>query len=92
MAGRWTAARADDDDAASEDADAPKCTPPEPEPRSIAADTVVLATGLVPNPAVAEGLRSSGLPVVEIGDVTGVGYIEGAIRGAARAAAEIAAL
>jgi 2,4-dienoyl-CoA reductase (NADPH2) len=45
---------------------------------SVAADHVILATGLGANRALAEELRDV-LPVVEIGDGTGVGYLEGAI-------------
>jgi 2,4-dienoyl-CoA reductase (NADPH2) len=43
------------------------------------ADTVILATGLGPNPSVAKHLAEAGLPIREIGDVTGPGYLEGAI-------------
>ncbi len=46
---------------------------------TIAADHVVLATGLEANPAPAAALRAAGVPVIEIGDATGVGYLEGAI-------------
>ena len=42
-------------------------------------DHVVVATGLVPDPGPAAGLAAAGLPVTEIGDATGVGYLEGAI-------------
>ena len=45
----------------------------------IGADSVLFATGLVPNRALAKMLQSEQIPVVEIGDGTGVGYIEGAI-------------
>ena len=47
--------------------------------RRIAADQVILTTGAVANPGPAERLRATGVPVHEIGDCTGVGYIEGAI-------------
>ncbi|MBW2267779.1 MAG: FAD-dependent oxidoreductase [Deltaproteobacteria bacterium] len=50
-----------------------------PATQTVAADTVVVATGLVPNPGPAERLRAAGIELVEIGDATGVGYIEGAI-------------
>jgi len=43
------------------------------------ADTVILASGLEPNPEPAQLLREAGVPVIEIGDATGVGYIEGAV-------------
>jgi len=47
---------------------------------SVDADTVILAVGLEANPAVASGLAGLGIPMREIGDVSGVGYLEGAIR------------
>lgn len=53
----------------------------------IAADSVLFATGLVPNRGLAEVLRAARVPVVEIGDGQGVGYIEGAIRSGFEAAA-----
>ncbi len=46
---------------------------------SIEADSVILALGLSANPGVAAELKAAGVPVREIGDVTGVGYLEGAI-------------
>ncbi|MEN8160528.1 MAG: FAD-dependent oxidoreductase, partial [Myxococcota bacterium] len=52
----------------------------------VLADTVVVATGLVANPGPAAELGAAGLPVAEIGDATGVGYIEGAIHDGFRAA------
>ncbi len=51
-----------------------------------AADTVLLATGLEPNPEPAARLRETGVPVLEVGDATGVGYIEGAIHSGFEAA------
>jgi 2,4-dienoyl-CoA reductase (NADPH2) len=51
----------------------------------VAADTVILATGLEPNPEPAQLLREAGVPVIEIGDATGVGYLEGAIHAGYRA-------
>ena len=51
----------------------------EPQRQGEPADTVILATGLESNPSVAERLREAGCPIREIGDVTGVGYLEGAI-------------
>ena len=53
--------------------------------QNIPADTVIVAQGARGSSAVADALRAAGLPVTEIGDGTGVGYIEGAVRGAARA-------
>ncbi|MBJ19587.1 MAG: FAD-dependent oxidoreductase [bacterium] len=55
----------------------------------IAADSVLFATGLVPNRSLAELLQSKGVPVIEIGDGMGVGYIEGAIHSAFDAAAHL---
>jgi len=65
---------------------------PEEEPRleEIPADTVILATGLVANPAPIENLAGAGVPVVTVGDADGVGYIEGAIRDGFHAAFEVA--
>ena len=53
------------------------------------ADSVILATGLEPNPRVIEVLREAGVPIREIGDVKGVGYLEGAIRDGFHAALEL---
>jgi 2,4-dienoyl-CoA reductase (NADPH2) len=53
------------------------------------ADTVILATGLEANPEPARALAAAGVPVVEIGDATGVGYLEGAIHSGFRAALEL---
>jgi NADH dehydrogenase FAD-containing subunit len=55
----------------------------------VAADTVILAAGLEANPAPAQRLREAGVPVVEIGDATGVGYIEGAVHSGFKAGCEI---
>ncbi|MGI9602533.1 MAG: FAD-dependent oxidoreductase [Acidimicrobiales bacterium] len=46
----------------------------------VPADTVIIATGMVADATVADRLREAGFDPVEIGDVSGVGYIEGAIR------------
>jgi len=43
------------------------------------ADTVIVTTGLAANPSLADALREAGIEPQVIGDVTGVGYIEGAI-------------
>ena len=48
--------------------------------RRIAADQVIITSGAGPNPGPGERLRAAGVPVHEIGDCTGVGYIDGAIR------------
>jgi NADPH-dependent 2,4-dienoyl-CoA reductase/sulfur reductase-like enzyme len=55
--------------------------------RTVEADHVVVAMGAHGDSALADALRSAGLDVVEVGDGTGVTYIEGAIRGAAEAVA-----
>jgi 2,4-dienoyl-CoA reductase (NADPH2) len=52
----------------------------------VPADSVIVATGLVPDRALAGQLRARGLRVLEIGDATAVGYIEGAIASGFRAA------
>ena len=59
------------------------------ESRSVDADTVILAIGLEANPGVAAGLKEAGVPIHEIGDVTGVGYLEGAIHDGFHAALEL---
>ena len=61
----------------------------EPEALEFAADSVVVATGLVANPTLVEQLRAEGIEVRAIGDCTGVGYIEGAIHDGFRAAIEL---
>ena len=43
------------------------------------ADTVVLTTGLVDNPTLADQLKQEGLEPIVVGDCSGVSYIEGAI-------------
>ena len=53
------------------------------------ADTVILATGLGPNPAASQRLKEAGIPIREIGDVAGPGYLEGAIHDGFRAALEL---
>ena len=54
-----------------------------------AADTVILAAGLEANPEPAARLREAGVPVIEIGDATGVGYLEGAIHSGFKAGIEV---
>jgi NADPH-dependent 2,4-dienoyl-CoA reductase/sulfur reductase-like enzyme len=58
-------------------------------PEEVAADSVLIATGLVPNRRLAESLERDGHSVIEIGDARGVGYIEGAIHSGFDAAANI---
>ena len=60
--------------------------------RTIPADHVIIAKGAQGDSTVAHAVRAAGLTVTEIGDGTGVGYIEGAIRGAARAVLGSAAI
>lgn len=59
----------------------------EGEARSVPADHVVVAMGAHGDSTLADALRAQGHDVVEVGDGTGVTYIEGAIRGAAEAVA-----
>jgi len=49
------------------------------------ADHVILASGATADLTLADALRAAGLSVHPLGDCTGVGYIEGAMRGAAEA-------
>ena len=56
---------------------------------AVPADSVILASGLEPNPAPARSLREAGVPVIEIGDATGVGYIEGAVHSGWKAGSEV---
>ncbi len=51
-------------------------------PRSVEADHVIVAKGTTGSSVQADALRAAGLRVHEIGDGTGVGYLEGAIRSA----------
>lgn len=53
---------------------------------TLPADHVIVAKGARGDSTIAEQLRAAGLNVREFGDGTGVGYIEGAIRGGAEAA------
>lgn len=61
----------------------------EPGRDEAAADTVILATGLEANPEPARRLREAGAPVIEIGDATGAGYLEGAIHAGFEAGAAL---
>ena len=58
---------------------------------SVAADHVIVAKGASGDLTLADALRAQGLAVHAIGDATGVGYVEGAIRSAADAVAAIVA-
>jgi NADPH-dependent 2,4-dienoyl-CoA reductase/sulfur reductase-like enzyme len=53
--------------------------------QSFAAEHVIVAKGARGDATQAEALRAAGFRVHEVGDCTGVGYIEGAMRGALRA-------
>ena len=57
--------------------------------QSVPADHVIVAKGAEGNLALAERLRAEGFTVETVGDANGVGYIEGAMRGAANAVAAI---
>jgi NADPH-dependent 2,4-dienoyl-CoA reductase/sulfur reductase-like enzyme len=56
---------------------------------SVIADQVIVAKGATGDSTQAEAFRRAGLRVHEIGDGTGVGYIEGAMRDAMNAVAAI---
>jgi len=53
--------------------------------RTLHADTVIVAMGATGDLSLADQMRDAGLSVHAIGDCTGVGYIEGAMRDAALA-------
>lgn len=57
--------------------------------QAIPADHVIVAKGATGELTLAERLRAEGFTVHAIGDATGVGYIEGAMRGAAGAVTAI---
>jgi 2,4-dienoyl-CoA reductase-like NADH-dependent reductase (Old Yellow Enzyme family)/thioredoxin reductase len=57
--------------------------------RTLGADHIIVAKGARGDLSLAQALRSAGLKVVTAGDCEGIGYIEGAMGGAARAAAAI---
>lgn len=61
----------------------------EGESLSIAADQVIVAKGASQDLRLADELRAAGFAVHPIGDCTGVGYIEGALRSAAQLARAI---
>jgi NADPH-dependent 2,4-dienoyl-CoA reductase/sulfur reductase-like enzyme len=62
------------------------------QPLEIAADHVIVAKGASGDLALADELRAAGFAVHAVGDCRGVGYIEGAMRSAAEAAAAIGAV
>lgn len=53
---------------------------------SIRADSVLIAKGATGNSRLADTLRAAGFTVHELGDAKGIGYIEGALEGAAELA------
>ena len=59
------------------------------ESASVAADSVILAIGTEANRELADVLERSGCTVHLIGDASGVGYIDGAMREAAQIAREL---
>ena len=59
--------------------------------QTVAADHVIVARGAAGDTTLAEQLTGAGQRVYPVGDCQGVGYIEGAMRGAARAVAQILA-
>ncbi|MBU6269035.1 MAG: FAD-dependent oxidoreductase [Sphingomonadales bacterium] len=63
-------------------ADAVRYTDASGESRTVAADTVIVARGAAGDLTLADELRAAGFAVTAIGDANGVGYIEGATRGA----------
>ena len=56
---------------------------------TIDADTVIVATGLVPDRTLADAIAATGRPVHAIGDCNEVGLIEGATRSALQVARSI---
>jgi NADPH-dependent 2,4-dienoyl-CoA reductase/sulfur reductase-like enzyme len=59
-------------------------------PRQFPADHVIIAKGARGDLVLADALKAAGHTVIPIGDCCGVGYIEGAMRGAAAAVRAIA--
>lgn len=70
------------------DADAVRFTDADGTARRVAAAHVVIATGAHGDTELADALTAAGLRVRVYGDATGIGYIEGAMRGAAEAVAQ----
>ncbi|WP_428334527.1 FAD-dependent oxidoreductase [Novosphingobium sp.] len=58
--------------------------------QTVPAETVIVARGAHGDLALADSLRAAGFDVHAVGDANGVGYIEGAIRGAAGAVRDVA--
>ncbi|MDP6979081.1 MAG: FAD-dependent oxidoreductase [Myxococcota bacterium] len=59
------------------------------ERQTVGADSVVIAEGLTGNPETVASFESAGVPVVVIGDASGVGYLDGAIEEGFRAAIDL---
>ena len=57
--------------------------------RTLAADTVIVAKGASGDESLADALSKAGFAVRRVGDCTGVGYIEGAMRDAALATQDL---
>ena len=68
---------------------APEAPGEESLEEQIPADTVVLATGLADDPSTASAFERTADRVLRIGDIGGVGYIEGAIRDGFEAALDL---
>ena len=60
------------------------------EPRTVQADHVIVARGAEGDLSLAQRLEGEGFTVHSVGDALGVGYIEGAIRGAGEAVRAVA--
>lgn len=63
----------------------------EADAHCVKADTVIVAMGASGDSGLADALRAQGFTVETVGDCNGVGYIEGAIRGAADTVARLLA-
>lgn len=61
----------------------------EGEVSEVRSDSVVLASGAMPDTALGDVLRGAGFEVVSVGDCQSLGYIEGAIAGGNRAGREV---
>jgi len=58
---------------------------------AVAVDHIIVAKGATGDERLADAIAKAGFTVHRIGDATGVGYIEGAMRGGAKAASDILA-
>ena len=72
------------------DADAVRFTDQAGAAHAVACDHVIVAKGATGDRSLAEQLTAAGFNVHSVGDANGVGYIEGAMRGAAEAARALA--